>query len=169
PEPLPVREDLRMAEEHVAPGLEVVPLAYAAALELLADREAVLGVDEGDVVHEEDVRLLDAREILGRGLGGRLAVAPPVERPRAAERAVPRAPARQLRRGAGVEHADEVAPPVAREVAGGREGIEVLQQRRRGPRAVPGDDAGQGLEPLVADRLEQAGGDDFALAAHDAV
>jgi hypothetical protein len=66
-EPLPVREDLRMAEQHVAAGLEVVPLAHATALELLADREAVLRMDEGDVVHQEDVRLLDAREILGRG------------------------------------------------------------------------------------------------------
>src|SRR5262249_59176707 len=80
-----------------------------------------------------------------------------------------RTAAGDLGRGAGAEHADEVlvAPPA--EVAGGRKAVEVLEERRAGPRPMPGDYAGQGLELRVADRFEDERGDDLALAPHDAV
>src|SRR4030095_16930511 len=131
--------------------------------------EAVLRVHEGDVVHQEHIRLGDPRQVLPRRLGRGLAIAAAVERPRAAERAVPRAAPRQLGRGARVEDADEVLPPPTREVAGGREAVEVVEQRRRGAGAVARDDAGQALEPTVAPRLEEARRDYLALTADDAV
>src|SRR5207249_8136369 len=114
-EPLPVLEDLVVAQQHVAARLQVVLLAHAALLQLAADREAVLGVDEGHVVHDEDVGLGDAREVLGGGLRRGSAVRAAVEGPRAAERAVPGAAARQLGGGARIEDADEVLVAAARD------------------------------------------------------
>src|SRR5207248_3301411 len=111
-------------QQYVAAGLEVVLLAHVALLELAPDGEAVLGMDERHIVHQEDVRLRDPGEVVGGRLGRDLAIRAAVERPRAAERAVPRAAACQLRRGAGIEHADEVLAAAPREVAGGRESID---------------------------------------------
>ncbi len=117
----------------------------------------------------EDVGLGDARQVLGGALGRGLPVAAPVEGPGAAERAVPRTAARELGRGARVEHADEVAPPVARQVAGGRKPVEVFQHRggRAGARA--GHHTRHRVEARVAQRFEHARRGDLALAAHDAV
>ena len=50
-------------------------------------------------------------------LGLQLAVAAPVERPGAAERAVPGAAARELDRRGRIEHADEVLAPVGQQIA----------------------------------------------------
>src|SRR6185436_19797047 len=111
---------LLVLDQHVAARLQVVLLADAPAIDLLGDREAVLRLDEGHVVHDEDVRLADTREILPRRFRGALAVAAPVEGPRAAERAVPRAAAGELDGGAGVEHADEVLVAAPAEVARGQ-------------------------------------------------
>src|SRR5439155_917700 len=99
-ETLPVLEDLAVLDEHVAARLQVVLLLDPAPLDLLADAEAVLRVDEGDVVHQELVALGDARQVLGGAFGRSLPVAAPVEGPGAAERAVPRTAARELGRGA---------------------------------------------------------------------
>ena len=52
-------EHLLVAQQHVAAGLQVVLLADAAPRDRLADGEAVLGLDEGDVVDDEDARLGD--------------------------------------------------------------------------------------------------------------
>ena len=61
----PVGEHVLVLEQHVAARLQVVLLADVAPLHLAADGEAVLGVDEGHVVHEEHVGLADARQVLG--------------------------------------------------------------------------------------------------------
>src|SRR5262249_22569372 len=153
-EAAPVLEHLLVLDEDVRARLEVVLLANAAALDLAADREAVLGMDERDVVDEEHVRLGDPGEGFDGGLRRRLAVAPAVEGPRAAERAVPGAPPRELGGGAGIQHADEVLVAAAAEVPRGREAIEVVQQGRARPGAVPGHDTGQALELWIADGLE---------------
>ena len=169
PELLPVLEQIAVLDQHVAAGLEVVLLLHLPPLQLLPDGEAVLGMDEGHVVHEEDVGLADGGEILGRLHGRRLPVAPAVERPRAAERAVPRAAARQLGGRAGVEHADEVFFSIPREITGGEKGVEVLEKSRGGPAPLEGHHPGECRELGIADRLQHAGGNDFALAADHAV
>ena len=85
----------------------------------LADGHAVLGLDERHVVDDEDARLADRRQLVHGGLGRLDAVAPPVKRPGAAERAIPGAAPAELDRGAGVEHADEILAPMPQQVAGG--------------------------------------------------
>src|SRR5262249_49291569 len=89
----PEPEDLLVPEQHVAARLDVVPLLDATAGDGLADRHAVLGLDEGDVVEDEEARLADARHFLDGALGCLHAVAATVERPGAAEGAVPGAAA----------------------------------------------------------------------------
>src|SRR5262249_5303545 len=137
----PPREDLPVAEQHVGSGLEVVTLLDPAALDLVRDRHAVLAPDERHVVDDEDVRLADGGEVLDRRLRREDAVAPPVERPRAAERAVPGAPARELDRGARIELADEVLPAAAREMPGRLESREVGDEERGRPGTVARHDA----------------------------
>src|SRR5262249_9656501 len=61
--------------------------------------------------------LADAGELLDRVLRRLEAIAPAVERPRAAERAVPRAAAAELDRGARVELPDVVAAAGPEEIA----------------------------------------------------
>src|SRR5690242_1934381 len=169
PEPLPILEHLAIAQQHVAARLEVVLLAHVALLELAADREAVLGMDEGDVVHDEDVRLRDAREIFGGRFGGGLAIRAAVERPRAAERAIPGAAARQLGGGARVEHADEVLPALPGEVARGREAVEIVEHRRHRAGAVWRHDTRQRRQPRIARGLQQPRRDQLTLAADQRV
>src|SRR5262245_49912758 len=115
PELLPVREEITVLDEHIAARLEVVLLLDLPSLELLPDREAVLGVDERNVVHEEDIGLADGGQVFGHLQGGRLPVAPAVESPGAAEGAVPRAATGQLGGRARIEHAQEVLVALPRE------------------------------------------------------
>src|SRR5262249_23623889 len=128
PEVFPVGEEVAVLDEHVAAGFQVVLLLHLPPLQLLANGEAVLGVDEGYVVHQEDVGFADGGEILRRLHGGGLPVAPSIEAPRAAEGAVPGAASGQLRGGAGIEHADEVLVASPGQVARGQEAVEVVEE-----------------------------------------
>src|SRR5262249_37192021 len=108
PDLLPELEHLLVPQQHVAAGLQIELLADALAGDGLADGEAVLPLDERDVVDDEGARLPDRSEVLDHALGAAQPVAAAVERPGAAERAVPRAAAGEFDRGAGIEHADEI-------------------------------------------------------------
>jgi hypothetical protein len=68
PQPLPVGEDLTILHENVAAGLQVVLLLDPPALQFAADGVAMLGLDEGHVVHQEDVGFANPRHVLGRRL-----------------------------------------------------------------------------------------------------
>src|SRR5207245_9926903 len=57
PQAAPVLEDLAVAEQDVAAGLEVVLLAYPKSFKLVADGEPVLRMHERYVVHQDDVAL----------------------------------------------------------------------------------------------------------------
>src|SRR4030095_13882802 len=96
----------------------------------LSDLEAVLGLHEGHVVHDEDTGLPDRGEIFHGPLRADHPVASTVERPRAAERAVPRTSARELDRRARSERAEEVAAAVPQEISGRHERVETLDQAR---------------------------------------
>src|SRR5262249_15520954 len=87
----PELEDLLVAQKDVAAGLDVVALLDATARDRLADRHAVLCLDEGDVVQDEQAGLADGCDLLDGPLRRLHAVAAAVEGPRAAERAIPRA------------------------------------------------------------------------------
>jgi hypothetical protein len=147
---------------HVAPRFQEVLLPDASAFQLAPDGEAVVGLDEGDGIDQEHVRLGDAGEIVGRALRRDLPVAPAVERPRAAGDAVPGAAARERRGRAGIEHAEEVPPAAPRELAGGWIVLEVLEQCGTRPGAHRRHHPRQRRQPVVADRVEDSGTDDFA-------
>ena len=124
------RKTSLLRKQHVAAGLEVVLLLDPAAGDGLADGHAVLGLDERDVVDDEDAGLANLRQLVGGGFGALDPVAAAVERPGAAERAVPGAAARKLDRGTRVEHADEVLAAMPQQVAGGNQIVEVLDEAR---------------------------------------
>ena len=168
-EPGPSLEDLPVAQQDVAAGLQVVPLADVPPLELGGDPVAVLGTDEGHVVHDEHVRLADAGQLVGRRLRRGLAVAAAVERPGGAERAVPRAAAAELDRRTRIELADEVAAAPAHQVPGRARAVDGVQGPRRRAPARQAHEAGHGLQAAVADRVEQRADGGLALAAYDRV
>src|SRR5215467_4806997 len=167
----PHPEHVLVAEQHVAARLEVVLLVDPAARDGLADLEAVLGLHEGYVVDDEDPGLADGGQVLHRPLRADYAVAPPVERPRAAEHAVPRAAARELDRRAWVERAEEILAAALEQIASRDERVEVLDEAGGRPLAVQADDAGnlRDRSAVVLDRLEQLGHRGLALALEDAV
>ena len=169
PQAAPVLEDLAVAKQDVATGLEVVLLAYPKPFQLMADGQPVLRMYERDVVHQKDVGLGDARDIRSGGRRRDPPIATTIESPGAAERAVPGTAARQLGGGAGIEHADEVLVPTPGQIARGRKAVEILQQQRRRPLAIESDHAREGGEARVPDRLQQTWRDQLALAAHHAV
>src|SRR5262249_56804182 len=139
---------------HVAARLEVVLLVDPAARDGLADLEAVLGLHEGYVVDDEDPGLADGGQVLHRPLRADYAVAPPVERPRAAEHAVPRAAARELDRRAWVERAEEILAAALEQIASRDERVEVLDEAGGRPPPRPADEAGEPAGPS-AGRLER--------------
>jgi hypothetical protein len=73
----PIGEDLAVLQQHVGAGLEIEALLDAALLHLGADREAVLGMDEGDVIDDEDIGLLDRLQLLADLLRRGAAIARP--------------------------------------------------------------------------------------------
>ncbi len=89
PQAAPVGEDLFVAHQHVGAGFQVVLLLDLALFQLVADRKAVLGMNERHVVNDEDVGLPDRSHVLGCGFGGGFAVAAAVKGPGAAKRTIP--------------------------------------------------------------------------------
>ncbi len=128
-------------------------------------------LDERHVVDDEDAGLADTGEFLRRRVDAHRAIGAAVERPRAAEIAVPGAAARELDRRGGVERADEVFAPVAHEIARGPVGIEVVHEARRRTRAVAGHRTGHlaGGAVIVLRRGEQVGNGCLSLAAQHAI
>src|SRR5678815_5243555 len=100
-EPAPEREHLLVAQQHVAAGLEIVFLLYSALGDGFPERLAVRGLDERDVVDDEDAGLLDSRELFHGHIDAHRAIGAAIEGPGAAEIAVPGAAARELDRGRG--------------------------------------------------------------------
>jgi hypothetical protein len=140
---LPQAEYLSVPLQHVAAGLEVVPLADAGPDDRLGDLHAVALVNERNVVDNEDAGLADRAQILDGALGPDQPVAAAVKGPGAAERAVPRAAARELDRGARVESAEKIFPPMAQQVAGRPQLVERVD--KAGGRALAR--GGDGAEP----------------------
>src|SRR5262249_30688721 len=136
-----------------------------------ADRHAVLALDEGDVIEDEEPGLADAGDLLDGPLRRLHAVAAAVEGPRAAERAVPGTAPAELDGRARVELADEVLPPVAEQLARRQEVVEMADERRRRPLPVERDRAGHAPDraPVVRDGVEQRRDGWLPLAAQAAI
>src|SRR5439155_2998038 len=112
---------------------------------------------ECHVVADEDAGLPDPRQVFHRALRADDPIAPAVEGPRAAKRAVPRAAAGELDRRAWLEHAEEVAAAMAQQIAGRDEVVQALHQSRGRALAVERDDARHLRDgpPIMLDGLEQ--------------
>src|SRR5215471_1443057 len=107
PEPPPVAEHFLVANQDIGAGLKVVLLFDLALFQLGTDREAMLGMDESNIVNDEDVGFFDRGHVVRGRFRRRLAVTAAIEGPGAAKRTIPRAPARELDRGARIEHANK--------------------------------------------------------------
>jgi len=92
-------------------------------------------LNEGDIINDENARLRDRSQVLDYAFRVEQPIAAAIEGPGAAERAVPRATAREFDRGAGVERADEIFAAVAQEVACRPDLFKMLDEAR--PRALP--------------------------------
>ena len=131
----------------------------------------MLLLDEGNIIDDEYAGLADRGEVIDHPLRADRAIAAAIEGPGAAEGAIPRASARELDRGAGIEDADEIFAPVTQEVARRPHLVEMLDEA--GPRslAVRGDRAGHlGQRATIpGNRFEQPADARLALAFQDAI
>src|SRR5262249_62211342 len=105
---LPELEGLLVSKQHVAAGFQPEVLTDPFAGDRFPDCKAMPLMNERDVVNNENTRLADGGEILDHAFGAAQPIAAAIERPGAAERAVPWATSGKFDRGAGVEHADEI-------------------------------------------------------------
>src|SRR5438477_12116841 len=124
----------------------MVLLADPPSLDLARQGQPSLGVDEGDIIHDERIRFWDPLQIFCCPFGRELTVTAAVKGPGTAERAIPGTPTRELDRGAGVERANEVLAALREQVAGGRETIEIVNKLWRRPCACGCNDAWQSME-----------------------
>ena len=98
------------------------------------------------------------------------AIAAAIEGPGAAEGAIPRAAARELDRGAGIEHADKILAAVAQQVARRHQIVERLDKAGLRPFAACGDRARNQFDTRPGlDRGEQQRHRRLALALEHAV
>ena len=152
PELSPKAEHVLVAQQHVAAGLEVILLADAGADDRLGDFHAVPLLHKGDVVDDKDAGLADRAEILDDALRADQPVAAAVKGPGAAEGAVPRAAARELDRGAGIERAEKIFAAMAQQVARRHQIVERMDKAGRRAFAGRGDRAGNRGD--IASRLD---------------
>src|SRR4029434_9318656 len=99
--------DLLISEQHVASRFQIILFLDAVTGNGLTYLEALFGLDECHVGDDEDAWFAHAAQVVEDGVGCARAIAAAIERPGAAERAVPRTAAGKLNRGAGVEHSNE--------------------------------------------------------------
>ena len=169
--PAPAREQVAVAHDEVAAGLTGIRLAEPFRLDALAELAVGVVVEEGDVVGEEDVVLLELLQLTHDREGRPPARAPLVEDPDAAEVAIERAAAGGLHR----RRARDEAVVVTGAVAGGERAVrqgQLIQLAGEGPRleavvlALVGgsEDPGDGLQGLaVAEGIHDADARPFPL------
>src|SRR4029450_14054618 len=109
PEARPNRESLLVPQQPGGGSPEAAPLPDALPDDGFADGHAMLGLDEGDIVEDEQSRLADLLDLLHRPFRRLHPVTAPVKGPCAAEGAVPGAAAAELDQGARGHLADGVA------------------------------------------------------------
>src|SRR5262249_51515326 len=132
---LPELKHLLVAEQDVAACFEIESFADSLSRDRLADLKAMPYLNECDIINDENARLRDRSQVLDYAFRVEQPIAAAIEGPGAAERAVPRATAREFDRGAGVERADEIFAAVAQEGAGRADLFEVPPEA--GARALP--------------------------------
>src|SRR6516165_6972098 len=168
---LPELKQLLVAQEDIAARFQIETFAQSLAGDRLPDCKAVALLDEGDIVDDENAGLPDGGEILDHPLGADRAIAASIESPGAAERAVPRASAREFDGSTGVKDADEIFAALAQKIARRPHVIEVPDEGRLGPLARSAQRAGYFAEraAVAFDRFEQADNARLTLALEHAI
>ena len=124
----------------------------------LADGHAVLGLDEGHVVDDEDAGLANLLQLVDGRFRAFDPIAASIECPGAAEGTIPGAAPAELDGGTRVEHADEVLAAMPQKIARGLQIVEALDESGGGPLPGRGHDAGdfeQGPRIALGGRFEQ--------------
>src|SRR5262249_11046217 len=112
---------------------QIILLLDAAPGDGFADGDAMLRLDERDIVDDEDPGFLNRSEFI-RGRFGRLdSITPTVKRPGAAKGAIPGAAPAELDRGARIKNPDEVFRAMSKGTGGGAEFIQVATKCRWRP------------------------------------
>src|SRR5262249_40581694 len=115
---------------------EIILLPNTAPSDSLADRKAVLRMDEGDIIDDEHAGFANGREIFEDALRADQAIASAIKGPGAAERAIPRTATREFDRSGWIKNADKVFSRVPEEIPPWLLTVELLNYPRRRPLAV---------------------------------
>src|SRR5262249_1072363 len=126
---------------HVTARFQVEFLADSLASDRFADGKAVPLLNERDIINDESAPLPEGGEVLDHAFRAEQSIAAAIESPGAAERAVPRTPARKFDRRAGIEHADEIFMALPHNIGRGLDVGELREEGGPGPLAVRGDGA----------------------------
>src|SRR5262249_41974872 len=126
---------------HVTARFQVEFLADSLARDRFADCKAVPLLNERDIINDESAPLPEGGEVLDHAFRAEQSIAAAIESPGAAERAVPRTPARKFDRRAGIEHAAEVFMALADRIALWPGAVETADEGRPRTLAVRGDRA----------------------------
>ena len=130
-ERLPEGKYVFIPKQHVAARLQIIFLFDAFLSNRFANRQAMLALDEGHIVHDKHARFLDSPQVFHRLIRADHAVTATVERPGAAEGTIPWTAARKFNGGAWVEDTDEIFFAMAQQITRGADGVEGLDKTRR--------------------------------------
>src|SRR5436190_9588942 len=97
-------------QQYIAARLEIIAFPDATPRDRLGDLHTVLGLDECNIVRDENAGLADLRQLFHCAFRCLHAVVAAVERLRAAKNAVPRATSAEFDGGGRVELADKIFP-----------------------------------------------------------
>ena len=165
----PPLKDVRILQQDIAAGLEVVFLADSAFFHRSGNRIPVLGMNECHVIDDENIGLFDGCQFRRRSFRGRAPVAAPIESPGAAEGAIPGTAPGKFDGCAGIQFADEIFVAPAGQIPGGGTVIDAFHHDRSRAFPVEGQNAGKLFNTTVRKCLQQQGNDGFPFTAHDAV
>src|SRR5262249_16063666 len=168
---LPEFKHLLVAEQDVAACFQIESLADSLSRDRLTDLKAMPFLNECDIINDENARLCDRSQVLDDAFRVEQPVAAAIEGPGAAERAVPRATARELDSRARVERADEIFAAVAQAVACRPDLFKMLDEAR--PRTLPVRSDGPrhfgDCATVAHDGFEQLDDARLALALEDTI
>ncbi len=131
----------------------------------------MLGLNESYVVYDKNAGLADLCQFLNGTLGCLYAVVASVECPRTAKDAIPRAAPAKLDGCGRVQLADEILVTMLNQVAGWRQIVERLHERRRRAAMVECYAAGNVFQvrPTLSESIQQPGNRRLTFAGQHAI
>src|SRR5262249_41238838 len=160
---------LFVAEQHIPPCFQIVLLLDSTSRNRLPDCHAVLGLNKGDVINDEDAWLLNPAEIIDNDLRAGHPITSSIKGPGAAERTIPWTSAREFDGCAGIKDADEIFVTMTNEVSCGRVCVKVFDHERRWTSPIKGYGAGYPAKgpAILLDRRQEWSDRPFAFTFDD--